>query len=77
MTRTGETIGGCGDAFHLDIALADDWRFYKMSFGELHQAGYGYAPPDGFDKKTIFSVVFTNLQGTEFDEWIDDIAFYK
>jgi len=66
----------CNDAFHIDLALTDDWRFYKIPFSDLHQAGYGFVPPAGFGKSSILSVGFMNVQGTTFNELIDDVAFY-
>ncbi len=77
VDRANASIGGCGDAFHIDLALTDDWRVYKIAFSELHQAGFGFVPPHGFDKTTIFDVNFMNLQGTTFNEWIDDVALYS
>jgi hypothetical protein len=77
MEQMNAATGGCYDQFHLDVDLSDDWRVYKIAFRELHQTGFGYVPPDGFDKKTVMSVTFENAGKTTFDEVIDDVAFYS
>jgi hypothetical protein len=68
---------GCGDFFSMNLELGDDWRVYTVPFTELRQLGFGYAPPDGFAKNAITGISFLNDPGAAFDEWIDDIGFYK
>jgi len=68
---------GCNDGFHIALALRQKWTLYIIPFGDLVQQGYGYKPPGGFAKNAIIGVNFLNKQGAIFDQWIDDIAFYK
>jgi hypothetical protein len=68
---------GCGDAFGAEVMLRTDWMPYIVSFASLAQTGFGYRPPNGFDQANVLAVDFNNKQGTAFDQWIDDLAFYK
>lgn len=67
----------CNDGFHIDLALRQDWKLYVINFADLAQQGYGYKPPGGFAKGQIIGVNFLNKKGATFDQWIDDIAFFK
>jgi hypothetical protein len=68
---------GCSDSFGTEVMLRTDWPPYVISFDSLVQTGFGYRPPAGFDKANVIAVNFMNKEGAAFDQWIDDIAFYK
>jgi hypothetical protein len=68
---------GCSDGFNKAIALRTTWILYLVYFADLAQQGYGYKPPGGFDKKHTLAVNFGNKQAAPFDEYIDDLAFFK
>lgn len=72
----------CRDSFHVDLSLRPEWKLYVIYFSDLAQAGWGYKPLGGFDKKVMIGIAFSNKGvtskgGDPFDEWIDDIAFVK
>jgi hypothetical protein len=72
----------CSDSFHLDLTLRSDWTLYVLYFSDMAQSGWGYKPPGGFNKRGIIGVAFSNKGvsskgGDPFDEWIDDVAFFK
>jgi hypothetical protein len=68
---------GCSDGFHRDISLRSTWTLNIVYFSDLTQQGYGYKPPGGFDKKNTLAINFGNKQAAPFDEYIDDLAFFK
>jgi len=68
---------GCSDEFHAYITLHSDWLLYTIYFTDLAQGGFGYRPPDGFDSKNVIGINLLNKQGEPFDQWIDDLAFFK
>jgi hypothetical protein len=74
MSNPGD---GCSDDFRIHLKLTDDWRVYQIPFSALRQLGFGYRPPNGFAKNAIIAVNFYNAPGVAFDEWIDDVGFYK
>jgi hypothetical protein len=72
----------CSDGFHKDITLRPEWTLYIIAFSDLAQSGWGYKPLGGFDSKVALGIAFTNKGvtskgGQPFDEWIDDLAFFK
>jgi hypothetical protein len=72
----------CQDSFHIDITLHQFWNLYVIYFADLAQAGWGYKPPGGFGKTVATGVAFSNKGvtskgGLPFDEWVDDVAFFK
>jgi hypothetical protein len=68
---------GCSDGFGIDIPLYQRWLPYVVYFSDLKQQGYGYKPPGGFDKKNATGINIGNKQAFAFDEYIDDMAFFK
>jgi hypothetical protein len=72
----------CSDSFHKDITLRSSWTLYIVYFSDLAQSGWGYIPPGGFGKRGAMGIAFSNKGvsskgGDPFDEWIDDLAFFK
>jgi hypothetical protein len=68
----------CDDDYGKALTLLSDWgEPYKIPWSDLDQEGFGRVPPEGFQPSEIVTLKFTNKQGQAFDEWFDDIAFYK
>ena len=81
-TETPGKHDRCSDSFHLAITLRPDWTLYIIAFSDLAQSGWGYKPLGGFDRRLATSIAFSNngvssKGGQPFDEWIDDVAFFK
>jgi hypothetical protein len=73
----GSTVR-CDDDYSIVLSLLSDWgEPFKFTWSDLHQQGFGRVPPEGFSPKELITIKFTNAQGQAFDEWFDDIAFYK
>jgi hypothetical protein len=67
---------GCYDAFSVMISNLDTtWKRYKIPFGGLTQRDFGL-PAEALDTTQIYTIGFNFEQGTVFDFWVDDIAFY-
>ncbi|WP_438023374.1 hypothetical protein [Sorangium sp. So ce233] len=67
---------GCYDHFHEQVALADDWKHFKVPAECLRQGGFG----DQFDAPAmdqLWGFYFSFDAGQAFDVWIDDVAFYR
>jgi hypothetical protein len=69
--------GLCNDHFATvpPIALNAAWTFYSIPFSSLRQQGYGYVPPGGFDRRTIYALEWQVSGAAAFDIWIDDLSF--
>ena len=66
----------CYDHFFAEVMLDDTWRDYTVSFADLVQEGWGFAPPDGFDPAEIVGVQWVAKPGTA-NIWIDDVKFVE
>jgi hypothetical protein len=66
----------CYDHFFAEVMLGDTWRDYTVSFADLVQEGWGFAPPDGFDPAEIVGVQWVAKPGTA-NIWIDDVKFVE
>ncbi|WP_437726693.1 hypothetical protein [Sorangium sp. So ce861] len=67
---------GCYDHFHQLVALADDWKHFKVPAACLRQRGFG----DQFDAPAmdqLWGFYFIFDPGQAFDIWLDDVAFYR
>jgi hypothetical protein len=67
----------CDDHFGTltPIALGANWTFYTIPFSSLRQQGYGYQPPGGFDRRTIYAFQWQLSGPALFEIWIDDLSF--
>ncbi|MBN2343673.1 MAG: hypothetical protein JXX29_18950 [Deltaproteobacteria bacterium] len=64
---------GC-DRYGSFVQISTDWKFFKLPFEDMRQAGWGAQVPP-LDTQTLYSVTFLFLPGT-WDMWLDDVAFY-
>ncbi|HEY4158877.1 MAG TPA: hypothetical protein VGM29_12300, partial [Polyangiaceae bacterium] len=72
----GSCLHDCFDAHGTLLALARDWRLYRLPWSELKQRGFGEQVP--FDARSLFSIEFEVApEQTPFDFWIDDLSFAK
>jgi hypothetical protein len=67
----------CGNAFHVVIHTTTEWQFVRIPFQDLVQWPCPNRLDGGIDPADIakFEVLFD--QGTHYDVWIDNIAFYR
>jgi hypothetical protein len=76
--ETAEAGSGeqCYDHFFAEVTLDDTWRVYSVSFDDLVQEGWGFVPPDGFDRAEIVGIQWVAKPGTA-NIWIDDVKFVE
>jgi hypothetical protein len=78
---------GC-DKFGAYVLLGPDWKYYRIPFSDLRQAGYGLQFPSlcvessddpdhhCFGDGGIRTMALTYSRGL-WDIWVDDIGFYR
>ena len=68
------TADGC-DRFGGFASVGTDWKFFRVPFDDMRQAGWGVSAPY-FDTAGLRSLTFLFPAGY-WDIWIDDVAFYR
>lgn len=67
----------CGNAFHVRITLGETWQPYFIPWRDLVQWPCPNRLAGGIDPADIAKLEIKLVQGTRYDLWIDDIAFYR
>ena len=76
----GTCVSDCYNGYISDMQMADGWNEYYVPFASLLQQPWGER--HSFDAATILTLIWQaadsrNGQGSCFDFWLDDVAFYK
>jgi hypothetical protein len=65
----------CFDNFGVALELGEEWQFYSYRWDELSQAGWSGNLYSEITRTEIFGIRFQSEPDTEFEFWIDDVAF--
>ena len=69
----GTCVTNCGDHYGAAVVLGTDWQQYSFRWADLAQDGFG--TPVSFDPKTLLQLNIGWPANTQFDLWLDDVAF--
>lgn len=75
-TRVPE-LNECGNAFHTLITTTETWQLFLIPWKQLLQWPCPNRLDDGINPADIAKFEIKFDQGTSYDLWIDDIAFYR
>jgi hypothetical protein len=64
----------CWDHYGYRVTLTSTWTKYTINFSQLAQESWGRAG-SGFDRASLYQVLFAIPVGATFGIWIDDVAF--
>lgn len=67
----------CGNQFHTYITTTPDWRLYLLPWSELLQWPCPNRLEGGLDAGDIAKLEIKFIQGSSYDLWLDNIAFYR
>jgi hypothetical protein len=67
----------CGNQFHTYVSTRDDWQLFLIPWAELVQWPCPNRLRGGIDPADIAKLEIKMLQGTSYDIWLDNIAFYR
>lgn len=67
----------CGNQFHTYITTTEDWQLYLLPWDQLTQWPCPNRLPDGIDHADIRKIEIKFIQGSTYDLWLDNIAFYR
>jgi hypothetical protein len=73
---TGMNPNRCYDDFGKTVGIITSWDFFKVSFAEMTQRGFGLKAP-AIDKAHVYGLQFQAGAAVDYDVWVDDLAFYK
>ena len=73
VANGGTCTAKCDDVHGAPVRLGAGWQQYSYRWIDLTQQGWGTAV--AFDPKTILAFQLNSPQNTQFDYWIDDVAF--
>ena len=65
----------CYDNFGVALELSEEWQFYSYGWDELSQAGWSGNFYSEITRTEIYGIRFQSEPETEFEFWIDDVAF--
>jgi hypothetical protein len=67
----------CGNQFHAYVTTTDDWQLFLLPWDELVQWPCPNRLSGGIDPADIAGFTITFIQGSTYDLWLDNIAFYR
>jgi hypothetical protein len=67
----------CGNQFHTFITTTDDWQFFVLPWDQLQQWPCPNRLQGGIDPADIAKIEIKFIQGSTYDLWLDNIAFYR
>jgi hypothetical protein len=67
----------CGNQFHTNITTTPDWHFYLVPWNQLVQWPCPNRLAGGIDGSDIAKMEIKFIQGSSYDLWLDNIAFYR
>jgi hypothetical protein len=67
----------CGNQFHTFVTVTDDWRLYLLPWDAVAQWPCPNRLAGGIDPADIAKVEIEFAQGTTYDLWLDNVAFYR
>jgi hypothetical protein len=69
--------GECGNQFHTYVTVTAEWQLYRIPWAELVQWPCPNRLEGGIDHADIAEMEILFIQGSVFDLWLDNIAFYR
>ena len=76
MTRVPEP-DECGNQFHAYVTTTDEWQLFLLPWAELVQWPCPNRLAGGIDPSDIAAFTIRFIQGSTYDLWLDNIAFYR
>lgn len=70
-------VNECGNAFHTVVDMTEEWQLVLIPWSKLAQWPCPNRLDGGIDTTRISKFEIKLEQGTNYDFWIDNIAFYK
>ena len=67
----------CGNRFHTYITTTETWQLFLLPWSELVQWPCPNRLEGGLDPADIAQLEIKLVQGTNYDIWLDNIAFYR
>ncbi len=67
----------CGNQFHTYITITENWQLFLIPWNQLAQWPCPNREPGGIDKAKILQWEIKLLQGTNYDIWFAQFAFYR
>jgi hypothetical protein len=67
----------CGNQFHTYVTTTESWQLFTIPWSELWQWPCPNRLEGGVDPADIAALQIKFPQGTTFDVWLDNIAFYR
>jgi hypothetical protein len=67
----------CGNQFHTWVTVTDEWHLYRIPWDQLVQWPCPNRLEGGIDHADIAEMEILFIQGSVFDLWLDNIAFYR
>ncbi|HET6150825.1 MAG TPA: hypothetical protein VFH68_25030 [Polyangia bacterium] len=67
----------CGNQFHAYVTTTDEWQLFLLPWDQLVQWPCPNRLPGGIDPTDIAGFTITFIQGSTYDLWLDNIAFYR
>ena len=69
--------GECGNSFHTMITTTESWQLFFVPWDELVQWPCPNRLADGINRADIAKFEIKFDQGTHYELWLDNIAFYR
>lgn len=67
----------CGNQFHTYVTTTEDWQLVLLPWSQLKQWPCPNRLDGGIDPDDIAKLEIRLVQGTNYDIWLDNIAFYR
>ncbi|MGC4087748.1 MAG: hypothetical protein QM756_07595 [Polyangiaceae bacterium] len=67
----------CGNQFHTYVTATQNWQFIRIPWSQLVQWPCPNRLDGGINPADIGKIEIKFLQGTNYDIWLDNIAFYR
>ena len=67
----------CGNRFHTYVTTTDEWQLFLLPWSELRQWPCPNRLEGGIDPSDIAQLEIKLVQGSSYDIWLDNIAFYR
>jgi hypothetical protein len=67
----------CGNPFHTYVTTTDDWQLFLLPWDQLVQWPCPNRLAGGIDATDIAGFTIAFIQGSTYDLWLDNIAFYR
>lgn len=67
----------CGNQFHTYVTTTDEWQLFLVPWDQLAQWPCPNRLPGGIDPADIAKIEIKFIQGSTYDLWLDNFAFYR